>query len=89
MDRSNMRMTQRCQYLRLAFESSDAFGIAGKRFGEDLDGNLPGRKAGVAGTYNREQYLPERKASLERWAAHIEQIVGNDMGKVTYLRCAL
>ena len=26
---------------------------------------------GVARIYNRAEYLPERKAALERWAAHV------------------
>jgi integrase len=37
--------------------------------------HVSGAKAGVAGTYNRAAYLPERKAALERWASHIESLV--------------
>ena len=33
--------------------------------------HVSGAKAGVAGTYNRAQYLLEKKAALERWADHI------------------
>ncbi len=34
-----------------------------------------GAKAGVAGVYNRAQYLKQRKAALESWARHIKGIV--------------
>jgi integrase len=37
--------------------------------------HISGAKAGVAGTYNRAAYAPEKKAALERWAAHIEGLV--------------
>jgi integrase len=32
-------------------------------------------KKGVAGTYNKALYLPERKAALQRWADHLERLV--------------
>jgi integrase len=44
--------------------------------------HISGAKAGVAGTYNRAAYLPERKAALERWAAHIAGLVSGDGAKV-------
>src|SRR6188768_894279 len=50
MDCPNVGMTQRCKNLRLELKSSHALGIAGKRFRNDFDGNLTGRKTGVAGT---------------------------------------
>src|SRR5262249_61017440 len=34
--------------------------------------HISGAKASVAGVYNRAAYAPEKKAALERWAAHIE-----------------
>jgi integrase len=37
--------------------------------------HISGAKAGVAGTYNRAAYAPEKKAALERWAAHVEGLV--------------
>lgn len=37
--------------------------------------HVSGAKAGVAGTYNVEAYMRERKEALEKWAAHIESIV--------------
>jgi hypothetical protein len=30
---------------------------------------------GVAGNYNRAVYGPEKKAALERWAAHVEALI--------------
>jgi integrase len=35
-----------------------------------------GQRSGVAGIYNRFTYAPEKKAALEKWAAHLELIVG-------------
>ena len=40
-----------------------------------------GAKAGVAGTYNRAAYAPEKRAALERWAAHIERVVSGEPAK--------
>src|SRR5262249_35480575 len=34
-----------------------------------------GAKAGVAGVYNKAQYLPERRKALEWWGAHIARLV--------------
>lgn len=42
--------------------------------------HVSGAKAGVAGTYNRAAYAAEKKAALERWAAHVKGLVS---GKVT------
>lgn len=39
--------------------------------------HVSGAKAGVAGVYNRAAYGPEKKAALERWAAHIEGLVAD------------
>ena len=36
---------------------------------------MSGHKAGVAGVYNRATYAPEKRASLERWASHVEALV--------------
>jgi hypothetical protein len=32
-------------------------------------------KQGVAGNYNKPVYLPERKAALEQWGAHLMGLV--------------
>jgi integrase len=37
--------------------------------------HISGAKAGVAGTYNVEQYAKEKKAALQRWADHVEGLV--------------
>src|SRR5262245_54258218 len=39
VDRRNVRMIQRCQHSRFAFESSDPFGVVTECFGKELDGN--------------------------------------------------
>jgi hypothetical protein len=36
--------------------------------------HVSGAKAGVAGVYNRAVYAAEKKAALERWAAHVENL---------------
>jgi integrase len=39
--------------------------------------HVSGHKASVAGIYNRATYAPEKKAALERWAAHVISVVSN------------
>ena len=34
-----------------------------------------GLRGGIAGVYNKSELLPERRAALERWAAHVEGLV--------------
>jgi integrase len=48
--------------------------------------HVSGFRAGVAGVYNKSQYLPERKAALERWAQHVQGLVSPDQGKVVDIR---
>ena len=36
--------------------------------------HVSGHRAGVAGTYNRAAYAAEKKAALEKWAAHVKRI---------------
>jgi integrase len=49
--------------------------------------HISGFKAGVAGIYNKYEYLPEKKAAFERWAAHVEGLVsGKPAAKVVALR---
>ena len=43
---------------------------------ERILNHVSGSFAGVAGIYNRFQYLPEMRQALETWAHHIESIVG-------------
>jgi hypothetical protein len=42
---------------------------------EDVLNHIRGAKAGVAGTYNRAAFAPEKKAALDRGAAYIEGLV--------------
>jgi integrase len=37
--------------------------------------HISGAKAGVAGTYNRSVQLEERRAALEKWADHVQNLV--------------
>jgi integrase len=48
--------------------------------------HVSGAKAGVAGTYNRAAYLPERKAALERWAKHVAGLVIGKPASVVPIR---
>jgi integrase len=48
--------------------------------------HISGAKASVAGVYNRAAYAAEKKAALERWAAHIEGIVSGRPAAVIPLR---
>jgi integrase len=50
---------------------------------ESLLGHVSGHKAGVAGTYNRAEYLAERRRWLNRWGEHI---TGLPASKVVPLR---
>ena len=37
--------------------------------------HVSGHRGGIAGVYNRSELIGERRAALERWAAHVESIV--------------
>jgi integrase len=39
--------------------------------------HISGHKAGVAGIYNQEQYLEEKRIAWARWAQHVEAVVVN------------
>jgi integrase len=40
--------------------------------------HISGHKAGVAGTYNRSLYLPERRQALDRWGAYVAALVAGE-----------
>jgi integrase len=40
--------------------------------------HVSGARAGVAGTYNRSEMMPERRAALERWALHLAGVVAGE-----------
>jgi integrase len=44
--------------------------------------HISGAKAGVAGIYNRAEYKEEKKAALERWAAHVEWMISGRAANV-------
>jgi hypothetical protein len=48
--------------------------------------HVSGHRGGIAGVYNRSEMLPERRAALERWAAHIEGLVEGKTAKVVPIR---
>jgi len=49
--------------------------------------HISSHKDGVAGTYNRAEYQPEKKAALDRWAHHLKTIVAQKTGaNVTALK---
>jgi len=45
---------------------------------EAVVNHVSGHKGGVAGIYNRAKYAPEKRAALQRWADHVEQVVAGD-----------
>src|SRR5207253_1116296 len=47
--------------------------------------HVSGAKSGVAGTYNREAYEPEKRAALERWADYVAGLVSGRKTKVVQL----
>jgi integrase len=44
-----------------------------------------GSRGGIAGVYNRSELLPERKAAMERWAAHVAGLVEGKKASVVQL----
>lgn len=47
---------------------------------EAVVNHISGHKGGVAGVYNRAQYSQEKRAALQRWADHVERIIGGEAG---------
>jgi integrase len=45
--------------------------------------HVSGSRGGIAGTYNRSELLPERRAALSRWASHVAGLV---TGRASNLR---
>jgi integrase len=44
--------------------------------------HVSGSRGGVAGTYNRSERMADRRAALQRWADHIDQIVTGEMAAI-------
>ena len=58
--------------LRRSFVThANDLGFAQPHVIEAIANHISGHLAGIAGTYNRAQYLAERRQALERWSAHI------------------
>lgn len=53
---------------------------------EQVVNHVSGSRSGVAGTYNRSTLLPERRAALERWQAHVIGLVEAKAANVTPIR---
>lgn len=53
---------------------------------ESVLNHVSGFRAGVGGTYNRNQYMPEKKAALERWAVHLEGLVSGRPANVVSMQ---
>jgi len=68
----------------------DRFGVP-PHVVEVILGHAGGHKSGVAGVYNKAIYLEERRRALERWGAHIMELVtGKPVeGEVVRLRRAI
>jgi integrase len=49
---------------------------------ERVVNHVSGTRGGIAGVYNHAEMLDERKAALERWAAHVEQLVSGKPAKI-------
>jgi integrase len=58
----------------------DQLGIA-PHIVEALLGHVSGHRAGVAGVYNKAQYLAERRRVLDAWADHIANVVKGRPGR--------
>jgi hypothetical protein len=53
---------------------------------EAIVNHISGHLAGVAGTYNRAQYLAERRRALEAWSLHITTLVEASANKIVLFR---
>lgn len=47
--------------------------------------HVSGARAGVAGIYNRAAYGPEKRAALERWAAHVQGLASGQSARIVPL----
>ena len=63
-------------------------GIAPPHIVEAILNHISGHKRGVAGIYNRAQYLPEKRAALARWADQLSAWIEGRETNVTTLRRA-
>jgi integrase len=52
---------------------------------EAVVNHISGARAGVAGVYNKAQLLPERRAAMERWSAHLQGLLADKPANVVAL----
>jgi hypothetical protein len=45
-----------------------------------------GLRGGIAGVYDKSELLPERRAALELWVAHVDGLVAEKPPKVVSMR---
>ena len=53
---------------------------------EKILAHTGGTLAGVVGVYQRHSFLPEMTTALQKWADHVERLVGGKSAKVVRLR---
>ena len=63
-------------------------GFAQPHVVEAIVNHVSGHLAGVAGVYNKAQYLAERRQALDLWSAHVAALVEGRRSKVVPLRRA-
>ncbi len=61
-------------------------GFAQPHVVEAIVNHISGHLAGIAGVYNKAQYLTERRHALELWGAHVAALVEGHTSKVVPLR---
>jgi integrase len=62
-------------------------GLAALHVAQDTIDRVLGHAAGtLAGTYNRHQYLQEKRQALEAWANKVDFVVNGSAAKVVALR---
>jgi hypothetical protein len=48
--------------------------------------HISGHKVGVAGIYNKAEYLPEKRGALDRWATLLDGLVRGRKANVTPIK---
>jgi hypothetical protein len=53
---------------------------------EKILNHQSGSLAGIVKVYQRHEYAAEKRAALERWAAHVEGLVSGESASITPIR---
>ena len=61
-------------------------GFAPPHVVEAIVNHVSGHQGGVAGVYNKAQYLPERRQALALWGAYVEAIAQGRASNVVPMR---